>query len=395
MPVARRLILLFIAVLVLSSTVGWVASRFLKRIFDPLGSGRKEVQIKSQPRPPRIHPIVDEDGKTAGLPLDQALDVLDCEHDPDALNKFSVVVASRFRREKFEELDRTADQLLKAKARFPGGAWKIHRFIGAIGECPGGADRPETDWQAHLGRFRKWMAQQPGSATAPVAYAQGLTNYAWKARGEGWASEVSKDGWNQFGDRLKQARNILQQAPKTQPRGPEWYLGMMTVALGQSWERDEYEKLFAEAIKSEPLYFGLYSAKAYFLLPRWHGAEGEWEDFATDAADRIGGAKGDAMYYFIVSGQVPMFDSKVFFKNPKISWPRMKRGFTSIEKEYRMSYPTLNAYCHLAGRAGDRPEALAAFARIGTHWDPDTWKTKDIFDNFKDWANREGEYAKR
>lgn len=395
MVVARRLIFPILSILVLGGALGWGASRFLKRAFGHLGGGQGQLQNKHQPHPPRIHPIVDEDSKTASLPLEQALGALDYEHDPGALNTFSVVVASRFKQEKFEELDRFANQMQKTKARFPGGAWKLHRFIVALEECPGGVDRPEADWQAHLDRFRKWMALKPGSSLASVAYAHGLIKYAWKVRGDGWASEVSKEGWKPFGDRLEQAKKILQQTPRNQSRDPEWYLGMMTVALGQGWERGEYEKLFTEAIKSEPLYFGLYSAKAYYLLPRWHGEEGEWEDFAKDAADRIGGGEGDAMYYFTVSGQVRFFDSKEFFKNPKISWPRMKRGFASIENEYRMSYSMLNAYCRNASRAGDRPEALAAFARIGTNWDQETWQTKDMFNDFQDWANRRGKYANR
>ena len=46
---------------------------------------------------------------------------------------FIDAVRSMLSKEQFELLDRTAEELIRTNARFPGGDWKLYRFHGALG----------------------------------------------------------------------------------------------------------------------------------------------------------------------------------------------------------------------------------------------------------------------
>lgn len=392
MSVARRLIIAIAVATGLGILAGWVILRSGEPILRALTGRQNGKRVKAEHKPD-IHPIVDEGPATASLSMEDALKSLDYVNDPCAIKTFSTVVQTRFRLGRYEELDRIADEFRKTKARFPGGSWKLYSFMEALEEYPGGKDSPEKDWEGYLDGFRRWMSQYPGSSAARVAYAKALTSYAWKARGSGWSSEVTEDGWRLFRNRLQQARRILEEATDRQQRCPMWYRAMQTIALGQEWSREEYEKLFKNAVAQEPLFSGYYTAKAYYLLPRWYGQEGEWETFATQSADQIGGAEGDAMYYYIVSSKREFFSYSKFFKNPRISWPRMKRGFSAIERLYGMNNKMLNDYCRATGAACDRAEALVVLDRLGRNLDMDVWYSQDNIDDFQDWAHCKGKYA--
>src|SRR5205814_10318239 len=64
-------------------------------------------------------------------------------------------------------------------------------------------------WQVHDRIHQDWIAQFPTSITARVAYADFFTDYAWHARGTGFADKVTKEGWQRFRERIELARNTV------------------------------------------------------------------------------------------------------------------------------------------------------------------------------------------
>jgi hypothetical protein len=351
-----------------------------------VGMFSRPTSTQKAQRQPHLFPIVDEDAKTAGQPLKTVVASLDFEKDPKAWDTFDTIVMSRLRHEKFDDLDAAADDFIRTKEKFVGGRWKIFGFQDTLCEVSGGRDMPDSAWQEHFARFRKWIRTKPNSKTARIAYGQAMMNYAWHARGSGYANEVTREGWRLFGERLAEARQILEDARSVGGEHPHWYYAMQGVALGQSWDRAEYDALFDEATRKEPLYWRYYITKALYLLPRWHGTEGEWEAFAEEAANKVGGDDGDALYYFIAVNQMDFFKRSQFFKESKVSWPRMKKGFAAIEKKYKVTNQTRNFYAQIAGIVCDQAEAQRMIKDIGENWSPDTWRTKEEYERFKKWA---------
>ncbi len=354
-----------------------------ERILNPASSAGGSSATKD------IHRVVEESAASAALPLQQAVDRLDFLNDPKAEEVFKVIVQSRLRKEEFEALEVLAGRYRATKERFPGGNWKLEVLIVALGEHPMGQDAPEAQWKIHLDRLERWSRSQPFSITAPVVHAGAWADYAWKARGNGYANTVSRRGFNAFEERLSQARLLLNEAVQGgRPRCPSWYARMQIVALGQGWDKAEYDHLFDAAVAQEPLYRSFYRNKANYLQAKWYGAEGDWQAFATEACDRLGGEDGDEMYYYIADFVDESYDAKPFLELPGFSWERTKRGFWVAQARNGMPMRQANWHAVYTNAACDQVEARKVLALIGTRCDVSCWNDKkDLFDRWAAWAN--------
>jgi hypothetical protein len=96
---------------------------------------------------------------------------------------------------------------------------------------------------------------------------------AWDARGSGWASEVTPEGWKGFSEHLQQAREALTRAWKAHPDRPEPASSMIKVVMGGGGARGETERLwFDRAVKAQFDFLPAYQGYAYAMLPRWGGS---------------------------------------------------------------------------------------------------------------------------
>ncbi len=282
---------------------------------------------------------------------------------------------------RFADLDCVADYYRSHKTKFPSGRWRLHTVYS-------GVDEPllhptEEDWQHHLELVQAWVSERPNSITARVALAKSYAGYAWAARGNGWSSSVSESGWRLFGEQLQKAKDTLDEAAKLPAKCPEWYASMQQIALGQEWPVPAAQKLLAQATAFEPDYDLYYRMYAEYISPKWNGEEGDSEKFIEAATNRIGGSAGDALYYQIAANVgCGCLDDEVV---KHMSWDRIQKGFTYLEKQYGPSFTNMNL---MAFMAGSRPDALLAdklFKRIGENRDDDLWSQRN-FDNVKKWA---------
>lgn len=275
------------------------------------------------------------------------------------------------RRKDFAGLEKAAAELRSGRLKTEDGLWRLERFYDALE--PSSSQSSPGYWKARFEIHEAWRAAFPNSITARVAHASALTEHAWSARGSGWAKDVPSNGWKPFEERLQQARKVLDEAEKLPEKCPHWFATMQTVALGQGWERAEYEALYRRAVAAEPTYYLYYFKKAFYLLPRWHGRSGEWERFAEEAAAKDNAAEGMTVYTRIAWANSGFHDN--LFKDTGIEWVKMKQGFRDIEKAYPRSKRNLNAFCRFAFEAGDLETTRELLARIGaepvrTVWPP-------------------------
>jgi hypothetical protein len=286
------------------------------------------------------------------------------------------------RAERFDDLEKLAGELRQKKAEFYRTTSDLGRLYENL-EISEEAD--DNTWTRHLQSLEKWVEAKPESATARVALGKACISYAWKARGGGYANTVTEKGWRLYGERLTKAREHLEAAEKMGAKDPEVYNAMLTLALGQGWQRQEMEAAFRKGIELEPNYMPLYESKAYYLLPRWHGQPGEWEDFAQQAADARGGEEGDILYMAIARSQA-WSEGAQFFRSTRISYQRMKRGFQASLKRSPENLWEMNSYCSFACFARDRQSAKQLFQKIDGRWEKDVWGREAYFQQWQNWA---------
>ncbi len=300
--------------------------------------------------------------------------------DDEDIYAFSAEQREIFTQSRFDALEATAAKLRASKEVFGNGLWKITVFYEAF-DCSD--EEPEGVWKQHEKIHKKWMEAKPDSAVARVAYAGFLANYAWYARGSGYADSVTPEGWRLFHERLDEAREILiaAHALPDKDKDPMFYQTAMVVALGKGWQRGGYDDLMTEALAFEPKFWSYDSARAYALLPRWYGRKGDWEDYAAGRPREANGLGSNLCPDRVRSAEVLREHFQV-----NASWPPDAGGLQALLKKYPHSLNFLSKPTILAKQAGDRTTAKDAFEKLGDSYLDSAWKNRAEFVRDRHWA---------
>ncbi|MBZ5490474.1 MAG: DUF4034 domain-containing protein [Acidobacteriia bacterium] len=299
--------------------------------------------------------------------------------DIHGIEKYEAAIRQLFQQEKFAEIDRIASEARTTKARFAGGYWKVHTIYLALEEPGTKTKAGEAEWTQHLARLEKWKEQFPNSITARIVLAEAYNSYGWKARGTGYANQVTDEGWQLLAERVHKGQTILEEAEGLPEKCPEWYAAMIEIARSEDWEQDQLQALFRKAVAFEPEYYYYYRMLADSLLPKWGGEEGDAARFAAAVADGIGGKKGDLIYFEIATTLVCACGNVHEQGLKGLSWPRIKAGYSALQELYGTSISHINEMALIAFRASDFDYATIAFNEIGDNWDKAVWHTLDSF----------------
>jgi hypothetical protein len=308
------------------------------------------------------------------------------EQGVEVQSDFTREVNDMLKARRFNELDELAKTLRTRKAKWPGSRWKLMDFYIGLQEPSPKMHSTEEDWATHLKLLNEWVAAKPKSITPRVALAGAYSAYGWHARGSQTSETVTDSGWRLLGDRLARARTILKDAKKLDEKCPHWYATMQYVAQGESWSPSQARALFDEAVAFEPMYYEYYHNMADYLLPRWHGEPGDTEKFAEAAANRMGGAEGDVLYFQIGWAQTCHCDNQDVLK--AMSWTRIQKGFAESERLYGKSLMRINQIAYMATKLKDIDILVAddAFRRMGDRWSDVTWTKQSYFEQWRDWV---------
>ncbi len=316
------------------------------------------------------------DGDDASLAADDRDDV-------HAAEKLGRAIHQLVYAENFDRLEEVASSIRASKARYSGGGWKINAFYRGTSQPDGHAT--DEDWRNWQNILERWIAAKPQSITARVALAYFYIDYAWNARGDGTVDSVTSSGWRLFSGRLQKARDVLEASAKLSPMCPEWYLAMQQVALGQGWQKQEAKALLTRAIAFEPEYFYYYRSYAIFVLPKWNGVAGESESFVRESANRIGGARGDALYFQLASYLMCRPEGSPQLRTMLFS--RIYRGFLASEKLYGVSLTNMNMMAVVATKMSEATIADELIRRIGDATSLEAWREESYFQSSKSWTN--------
>ncbi len=294
-------------------------------------------------------------------------------------------IAILFVQHDYAGLEKEISAARATKVRLQGGIWKANMFYDAVGHAIPAFGGSTVDWDSHFADIKKWIAAYPESAAARIALAEAYVNYAWEARGHGYANTVSDSGWNKFKEGIQLAESALLDAAKLKEKCPFWYEAMQEVALAQGWNREQARALFDEATAFEPTYYHYYRQYANYLMPRWYGDEGETQAFAEESAKRLPEADGSIVYFEIASMLVCPCDEQNNDMD-SMSWPKIKQGYTTIEKLYGTSRLKTNRFAYMSVVAKDKESARGTFAKIGDDWNYKVWINPRYFEKAKAWA---------
>ena len=282
--------------------------------------------------------------------------------------------------EQFDDLDRAAETYRRDKTRLPGGNWVLRTFYEVL-DAPQATDKDAVD---HLDHLQHWMKARPESITARIALAESLHRWAWVARGNGLAKTVTAEGWQLFGQRNKEVLAVLEGSRDMKTMDPEWYLEMMGVGVAEGWDETKMRDIFRRGVQFEPEYFYLYKNFANYLLPKWYGNLGDSAKFAKDSADKLGGERGDILYFQISTVLIKRGDGD--FPVAQLDWNRIQSGYRAQTATYGGSRRAQNELAFMAYKYKDAAIAKQQFALVGDDWSREVWRDRQFFDRARDWS---------
>jgi hypothetical protein len=302
--------------------------------------------------------------------------------------EYASPIKQAFSQGNYDELERIIKEAREGKGRILGGNWKLLEFYDAVYGTFLGPNGDESDWKMFFDSLNQWIKAKPESAAARISLAEAYTGYAWKARGGGYANSVTEEDWELFRERFAEASAVLAEAAKLKEKCPYWYETMQTVALAQGWDKSLMRELMELGVAFEPDYYHFYREHANSLQTKWYGDPGEIEAFTEEVANRVGGAKGDILYFEISSLVACQCDAtKEAMQN--LSWPRIKQGYTELGQTYGISAIKRNRFTSMAAKAGDKAAARQGFLEMNGVWDKGIWVSEAKYEAAKNWAMSE------
>lgn len=296
------------------------------------------------------------------------------------LKRFTAEIRGAFDEKKFDLLEAKAKEFRDSKELFPDGTWKLTRFYEAIGKRFHSGD---AGYLADLATYESWEAAHPDSTTRRVALVDFLTAYAWHARGNGYAHTVTDEGRRLMGERLGHAWKISQTLRQAEEKDPYGYEMAVIAAMGLGLEASEFESILAESRSHFPTYYPVEVRRAYSLLPRWYGKEGDWEAFAM-AVSKLEGGLGDEAYVRILMNLKKYYAN--IFRDSDADWAKAKRGLEVLNQKYPDSLQIQNFSAYFAVLGEDRQMAGEYFDKLGDAYLTEVWNKPERFVHFRTWA---------
>jgi hypothetical protein len=252
----------------------------------------------------------------------------------------------------FAKLDAVVAEFAKSGTRAEDGrfelfllTWNLHDWLE---QWDAGSDSSMAQ------RVQLWNKEFPNSAMQPIVEAMLMHVTAWRARGNGFSSTVTEEGWRLFKERNQRAWQILVDNKERSSSLPSWYESAIRVGSDAGLPDDALRELFDEGIRRHPGYHPIYFVYVRELAPRWGGSWAEADTFIREQTAARSNPDGDELYTRMYwSLDKVEQGSPSFFQESKVSWPRMRKGFERMMRTYPKGARNHAAFAMFACRAHD------------------------------------------
>lgn len=294
--------------------------------------------------------------------------------DEKPFTDFTDKVTELMTAKNFEALDQLASEYRNSKERFSiGGGWKIHSFYRVVSH-PTKPTFPES-----IGLIQEWN-NATGSTASRVALSIMYTSWAWEARGTGYYHEVDPKNRAIAEERLNMALQVLDSADSSADPCYGYFEQRLVLGKATGMPAEQFQELFAEALRFDPTYYYFYELTATRLMPRWGGQPGQLVSFAEGLFDQMDETQA-LMFYYLIVDSIATIKHDDFFAETGLSWRKTKKGFDLFEKTHGITRLRVNRFASLALKAKDTQATCNTHKRLlGVNdFEPSAWKSREVF----------------
>ncbi|WP_372894713.1 hypothetical protein [Stieleria sp.] len=214
-----------------------------------------------------------------------------------------------------------------------------------------------------LAGFAEWGdLQSPLALTAKMRY---CTTKAWNARGNGWSSSVSENGWQTFESQNKMAMEAWHKLQPIDDVPAVAYQYFVDAARDLSFSYDDTYDEIRDYLERFPHDDMLHLQVMIWRLERWGGTRGSGSAYAAAVAQAIGPPMGDFIYSRCIQ-KIENVYVRAFFGYAQVDGNRVLAGVRQgLDMEYFQEQSTPEAIILVAGSHSrlDTPGPNSAYAK--------------------------------
>jgi len=252
----------------------------------------------------------------------------------------------------FRKLEDLIENLVTTKARNKDGRPELFMLEQGLDEW---FEIPRSAGDRYINmKLEGWKREFPTSAYQPIVTAMYMNSAAWRARGNGFASTVTDEGWELFHQLSRNAWFTLINNKETSSRIPSWYSNAISFGLSAGIPAAEISSLFDEGIARHPGYLPIYFSYLRVYAPRWGGTFEDADKFIRDQVTAKTNVDGEVLYTRLY-WSLDQYNGQQasLFEESLVSWTRMRKGFEQMMREYPESDWNLANFASFACRAHD------------------------------------------
>jgi hypothetical protein len=235
--------------------------------------------------------------------------------------------------------------------------------------------KADADWEEHEHALQAWIDASKDPVPARLALARFTVDYAWQARGSGYASTVGDRAMALFRERLALARSRFEALATLCEDNAAWYDGMLTIAKAQHMDTAAFESLYRKAVRADPYFENVHFQHADYFRPQWYGSPKQFRGAIEQAVKATSPRLGTAMYAKL---HWSLSESDTMFTDGSVDWKRMKGGFEDALRTYPSVWVRSN-YARLACEAKDSATLRVQMDNLGDQVRKDAWDNPDYF----------------
>jgi hypothetical protein len=274
----------------------------------------------------------------------------------------------------YERLDAAMRKSMSSLEDLPDGSSSYEGMVGGLLELfRSGTLAIDSGFE----RAADWRRAVHGSPMADLAEALLISEWAWIARGNGFADSISNQNLALYTYRTQMASAALDDLKAGAADNPLWYTLSLDVGLDLSKDKEALRALFDAGETKAPGYRPLYRSMLRALMPRWGGSYEEVDKFINQIYARTAPARGFERYAELYSmyDRLEGDDLDLFADTPAF-WSGMRSGYTALLKRYPRSDAVLNRFAYFACRAGDGDNYKRLRGEMGKRLSSSSWTSK-------------------